>query len=148
MEIQQDSKDIMPTAKQLEKFSQLIQGSFLTKTERDRIVKMIEGRLITKRDYFIVIAKLITDRAFFRHFQGRRKKKIARCVKCKNRVNIKRIENIKTGKREWICSVCWNQSNTENIIEVKKGKAVDPIMEAEAHIGPSVSNLKEQENGN
>lgn len=117
----------LKTEKQDALIAKLIQSSAITKTERDFITDRISGRLITTKDAGILAAYLIAKIQFNKHFNDRRKHKIAACSVCGNKVSLKRYEGIKTGDRIWFCSVCWTNVNKNLFIEVKKSKAVDPV---------------------
>lgn len=134
----------LKTEKQEALIAKLIQSSQIVKAERDFIVDKIAGKLITTKDAGILAAYLIAKIQFNKHFNDRRKHKIAQCFNCKNKVSVKRYELIETGKRQWFCSVCYLQNYKGAWIEVKKSKAVDVDRIDEGHIravvnGPALS---------
>lgn len=124
----------LKTEKQDALIAKLIQSSAMTKTERDYIVDRISGRLITTKDAGILAAYLIAKIQFNKHFNDRRKHKIAACAFCQNKVSVRRYEEIKTGVRRWICSVCYTTMDKSQLVEVKKNKAVDVDKVDEGHI--------------
>ena len=103
---EQDKEIKFVSEPQIALYSKLLQSSTFTKTERDKLMAAISGKITTTYDASLLISKLLMDIKFRKYFIGDRKHKIACCSACKSKLNVSRYLNIADHSRIWICEIC------------------------------------------
>lgn len=104
--VQQKTEEKTKTPSQEALLARLIQSETFTKSERDDIVKRIAPQLKTSYDASVLISYMLAKMRLHRHFNGKRKHKIAECRVCQNRVGLVKIDNPLAEENYWLCQLC------------------------------------------
>jgi len=104
--------------KQTEAIKQIIQCRDFNLSEYRKLKRILDSRVIARRDASVFLEYCYAKVHFERYFNGHHHKAYAACCFCKGRDNLRKIENIKTGIRKWCCQTCGTNITDENIIVV------------------------------
>ncbi len=123
--------------KQMQAIKQIIQCRDFNLSEYQRLKKILDSRVITRRDASAFLEYCYAKVHFERYFNGHKHKAYAVCYYCKGRDKLKKIENIKTGERKWCCQICRTNIIDAKVIDlptadslVKAQQGVDYMVEA------------------
>jgi hypothetical protein len=106
--------------KQAEAVKHIIQSRDFNLSEYKKLKKTLDSRVITRRDAAVFLEYCYTKVHFERYFNGHHHKAYAACCYCKGRDNLRKIENLKTGKRNWCCQTCRSNITDPDIINVPR----------------------------
>ena len=106
--------------KQAEAIQQIIQSRDFNLAEYKKLKKVLDSRVITRRDASVFLEYCYAKVHFERHFNGHRHKAYAYCCFCQGRDNLRKIENIKTGVRHWCCQTCRSSITNDSIVDVPR----------------------------
>ena len=109
-------KEITP--KQAEAIKQIIQNRDFNLSEYRKLKKILDSRVITRRDASMFLKYCYAKVHFERYFNGLKRKAYAACYFCKSRDNLRKIENLKTGTRKWCCKTCRINLIDENVVDL------------------------------
>jgi len=109
-------KEITP--KQAEAIKQIIQNRDFNLSEYKKLKRILDSRVITRRDASVFLEYCYAKVRFERYFNGHKHKSYAACYYCKDRDNLRKIENLKTGARRWCCRTCRINLTEEEFIDL------------------------------
>ena len=120
------------TTKQADAIKQVIQNRDFNLSEYKKLKKILDSRVVTRRDASVFLEYCYAKVRFERYFNGHKHKSYAACFFWKDRDNLTKIENIKTGARRWCCQTCRIDLTDENVIDLPTTRPVmnDAIDEA------------------
>lgn len=120
------------TTKQADAIKQVIQNRDFNLSEYKKLKKILDSRVVTRRDASVFLEYCYAKVRFEKYFNGHKHKSYAACYFCKGRDNLRKIENIKTGARRWCCQTCRIDLTDENVIDLPTARTVmnDAIDEA------------------
>lgn len=104
--------------KQIEAIRKIVQSRDFNLAEYIRLKRILDSRVITRRDASAFLEYCYAKVGFERYFNGHHHKAYAACCFCKGRDNLRKIENIKTGKRHWCCQTCRSTIADGDVIDV------------------------------
>jgi|GEM_PF-2554138 len=104
--------------KQIQAIKQIIQSRDFNLAEYRKLKKILDSRVITKRDAGAFLEYCYAKVHFERYFNGYHHKAYASCCFCKGRDNLGKIENLKTGERNWCCQTCRTNITNPDIIDL------------------------------
>jgi hypothetical protein len=104
--------------KQAEAIKHIIQSRDFNLSEYKKLKNVLDSRVITRRDASAFLEYCYAKVGFERYFNGHHHKAYATCCYCKGRDNLRRIENLKTGKRNWCCQTCRSNIADPDIIDL------------------------------
>lgn len=104
--------------KQADAINQIIQSGDFNLAEYRKLKKILDSRVITRYDASVFLEYCYTKVYFERYFNGHHHKAYAYCCFCKGRDNLRKIEDIKTGKRNWCCQTCRSNITDADIIDL------------------------------
>jgi hypothetical protein len=111
-------KEISP--KQAEAIKHIIQSRDFNLSEYKKLKRILDSRVITRRDASVFLEYCYAKVGFERYFNGHHHKAYAACCYCKGRDNLSKIENLKTGVRKWCCQTCRCHIADPDIIDVPR----------------------------
>jgi hypothetical protein len=120
VQIQKEQKKEI-SEKQANAIKQIIQSRHFNLSEYRKLKKILDSRVITRRDASAFLEYCYTKVYFERFFNGRHKA-YAYCCFCKGRDDLRKIENIKTGVRKWCCKICRINITNDDIIGLPTAK--------------------------
>jgi len=120
VQLQNQMKEI--SDKQIEAIKQIIQSRDFNLAEYKKLKKILDSRVITRRDASVFLEYCYTKVYFERYFNGHHHKAYAYCCFCKGRDNLRKIENLKTGERSWCCQTCRSNIADDNVVDVPRAK--------------------------
>src|SRR4030043_448267 len=88
------------TEKQTAAIKQIIQNRDFNLSEYKKLKRILDSRVITRRDASVFLEYCYAKVHFERYFNGHHHKAYAYCCFCKGRDNLIKIEDIKTGVRQ------------------------------------------------
>ena len=106
------------TARQAAAIKQIIQNRDFNLSEYQKLKKILDSRVITQRDASVFLEYCYAKVRFERYFNGHHHKAYAACCFCKGRDNLRKIENLKTGDRNWCCQICRANLADNDIVDV------------------------------
>jgi len=112
------------TTKQADAIKQIIQNRDFNLSEYRKLKKILDSRVVTRRDASVFLEYCYAKVRFDRYFNGHKHKSYAACFFCKGRDNLTKIENIKTGARRWCCQTCRIDLRDENVIDLPTARTV------------------------
>jgi len=118
--LKEEIKEI--TTKQADAIKQIIQDRDFNLSEYKKLKKILDSRVVTRRDASVFLEYCYVKVRFERYFNGHKHKSYAACYFCKGRDNLRKIENIKTGARRWCCGTCRINITDENIVDVQTAR--------------------------
>ena len=103
----------------------LVVGLFKSRKLRDKEYQKLrsiwEFQVVTIKDAFIFINKVLADFRFTEMFLSEKFRSFKRCFYCEIRDNIARVEYVKTGIRHWSCETCLlNLDSNEFVLVPRK----------------------------
>ena len=104
--------------KQMQAIRKIVQSRDFNLSEYIKLKRILDSRVITRRDAGAFLEYCYAKVRFERYFNGHHHKAYAACYFCKGRDNLRKIENIKTGKRNWCCQTCRTNIADPDIIDV------------------------------
>jgi len=114
VQLQNQMKEI--SDKQIEAIKQIIRSRDFNLAEYKKLKTILDSRVITRRDAAVFLEYCYVKVHFERYFNGHNHKAYAACCFCKGRDNLKKIENFKTGERNWCCQTCRSNIADQSII--------------------------------
>jgi len=114
IQLQNQMKEI--SQKQADAIKQIIQSRDFNLSEYRKLKKILDSRVITRYDASVFLEYCYTKVYFERYFNGHHHKAYAYCCFCKGRDNLRKIEDIKTGVRQWCCQSCRSKIADESVI--------------------------------
>jgi len=102
--------------KQNDAIKQIIQSKDFNLSEHKKLKRILDSRVITRQDASVFLEYCYAKVHFERYFNGHHHKAYAYCCFCKGRDNLRKIENLKTGKRNWCCQTCRSNITDESVI--------------------------------
>ena len=120
------------TPRQTEAIKQIIQNRDFNLSEYKKLRKILDTRVITRRDASTFLEYCYAKVNFERYFNGHKHKSYAACYFCKGRDKLRKIENLKTGTRKWCCQTCRINLIDENVVD-KDFMPVCPDIEISGH---------------
>lgn len=108
--------------KQADAIKQILLCRDFNLAEYKKLRKILDSRVITRRDASAFLEYCFARVHFERYFNGHKHKAYAACDFCKGRDGLMRIENIKTGERRWCCQDCTEHVNEEGIMVVPRAR--------------------------
>ena len=106
------------TPRQAEAIKQIIQNRDFNLAEYKKLRKILDSRVITRRDASTFLEYCYAKVHFERYFNGLKRKAYAACYFCKGRDSLTKVENLRTGIRKWICNCCRINLIDENVIDL------------------------------
>jgi len=116
VQLQNQMKEI--SEKQTNAIKQIIQSRDFNLAEYKKLKKILDSRVITRRDAAVFLERCYADVHFERYFNGHHHKAYAACCFCKGRDNLIKIENLKTDERNWCCQTCRNNITDPDIVDL------------------------------
>lgn len=110
------------TEKQTAAIKQIIQNRDFNLSEYKKLKRILDSKVITRRDASVFLEYCYAKVHFERYFNGHKHKSYAACCFCKDRDSLAKIENLKTGERRWCYRTCRINLTDENIIDVPTAK--------------------------
>jgi len=107
--------------RQMDSIKQIIRSRDFNLAEYKKLKKILDSRVITRRDAAMFLEYCYVKVHFERYFNGHHHKAYAACCFCKSRDDLRKIENLKTGKRKWCCQTCRSNITDEDIVDVPTG---------------------------
>lgn len=104
--------------KQAEAIKQIIQSRDFNLAEYRKLKKILDSRVITRRDASVFLEYCYVKVNFERYFNGHHHKAYAACYLCQGRDNLGKIESLKTGERNWCCQTCRASLTDSDIVDV------------------------------
>jgi hypothetical protein len=118
VQLQNQMKEI--SQRQADAIKHIIQSRDFNLSEYRKLKKILDSRVITRRDAAVFLEYCYTKVRFERYFNGHHHKAYAACCFCKGRDNLRKIENLKTGERNWCCQTCRSNIADPDIIDVPR----------------------------
>jgi hypothetical protein len=118
--LKQKIKEI--TEKQTAAIKHIIQNRDFNLSEYRKLKKILDSRVITRRDASMFLEYCYAKVRFERYFNGHKHKSYAACCFCKGRDNLRKIENLKTGVRKWCCRTCRINLTDEAFIDMPENQ--------------------------
>ena len=106
--------------RQIEAIKQIIQSRDFNLSEYKKLKKILDSRVITRRDASVFLGCCYAKVGFERYFNGHHHKAYAACCYCKGRDNLGKIENLKTGDRNWCCQTCRSSITDDSIVDMPR----------------------------
>lgn len=104
--------------KQADAIKHIIQNRDFNLSEYRKLKNILDSRVITRYDASVFLEYCYAKVHFERCFNGHHHKAYAYCCFCKGRDNLRKIENLKTGERNWCCQTCRSNIIDEDIVDV------------------------------
>jgi hypothetical protein len=104
--------------KQTNAIKHIIQSRDFNFSEYNKLKRILDSRVITRRDASAFLEYCYAKVGFERYFNGHHHKAYAACCYCKGRDNLRKTENLKTGKRHWCCQTCRTNIADPDIIDL------------------------------
>jgi len=120
--------------KQAEAIKQIIQSRHFNLSEYRKLKKILDSRVITRRDASAFLEYCYAKVHFERFFNGHKHKAYAECCYCKGRDKLRKIENLKTGVRKWCCQTCRINIADGDIIDLPTAKEAKTELIDEGYI--------------
>jgi len=120
VQLQNQMKEI--SDKQIEAIKQIIRSRDFNLAEYKKLKKILDSRVATRRDAAMFLEYCYMKVHFERYFNGHNHKAYAACCFCKSRDELRKIENIKTGERNWCCQTCRSNIIDADIIDLPRAK--------------------------
>jgi len=108
--------------KQIEAIKQIIRSRDFNLAEYKKLKTILDSRVITRRDAAVFLEYCYAKVHFERYFNGHHHKAYAACCFCKGRDGLRKIENIKTGERNWCCQTCRANITDADIVDVPRAR--------------------------
>jgi collagenase-like PrtC family protease len=108
--------------KQIQAIRKIVQSRDFNLSEYIKLKRILDSRVITRRDASAFLEYCFAKVHFERYFNGHHHKAYAACCHCKGRDNLSKIENLKTGKRHWCCQTCRSHITDPDIIDLPAGR--------------------------
>jgi len=102
--------------KQSDAIRQIIQSRDFNLSEYKKLKRILDSRVITRYDASVFLEYCYAKVHFERYFNGHHHKAYAYCCFCKGRDSLRKIEDIKTGARQWCCQTCRSNITDESVI--------------------------------
>jgi len=118
VQLQNQMKEI--SQKQADAIKQIIQSRDFNLLEYRKLKKILDSRVITRKDASVFLEYCYAKVHFERYFNGHNNKAYAECCFCKGRDNLRKIENLKTGARNWCCQACISNIADPDIIDIPR----------------------------
>ena len=118
VQLQNQMKEI--SQRQADAIKHIIQSRDFNLSEYRKLKKILDSRVITRQDAAVFLEYCYTKVRFERYFNGHHHKAYAACCFCKGRDNLRKIENLKTGERNWCCQTCRSNIADPDIIDVPR----------------------------
>jgi hypothetical protein len=113
---EEQTKEI--SQKQSDAIKQIIQSKDFTLSEYKKLKRILDSRVIARYDASVFLEYCYAKVHFKRYFNGHHHKAYAYCCFCKGRDSLRKIEDIKTGVRQWCCQTCRSNIVDESIVDV------------------------------
>jgi hypothetical protein len=88
--------------------------------EYRKLKEVLDRRVVTRQDASMFLEYCFAKVRFERYFNGHHHKAYAACCFCKGRDNLRKIENLKTGDRNWCCQTCRSNITDQNIVDMPR----------------------------
>ena len=111
---EEQTKEI--SQKQADAIKHIIQSRDFNLSEYKKLRRILDSRVITRYDASVFLEYCYAKVHFERYFNGHHHKAYAYCCFCKGRDNLRKIENLKTGERNWCCQTCRSNITDESVI--------------------------------
>jgi hypothetical protein len=108
--------------KQTNAIAHIIQSREFNLSEYNKLKKILDSRVITRRDASAFLEYCYAKVGFERYFNGHHHKAYAACCYCKGRDDLRKIENLKTGERHWCCQTCRCHITDPDMIDLPAGR--------------------------
>lgn len=114
--VEQEREEKLKTPSQEQLLARIIQSEAFTKAERDDIVQRVGPQLKTSFDMSVLISYMLAKMRLHRHFNGKRKHKVAECYVCGSRVGLVKVDNVKANEKFWLCPLCKIQWDSPDLV--------------------------------
>ena len=94
------------TERQRDAIKQILKSRDFNLSEYKKLKRIFELQVIKRKDASAFLEYCYAKVHFERYFNGHKHKAYALCCFCKSRDNLRKIEDLKTGIRNWCCQTC------------------------------------------